>query len=73
MGMKRLCEIMQIARKLNWFKENKNPMEYPLMQSSEVEKCLIMMFDDNELEFFRNASNDSKICAMNQKIIKEKK
>jgi hypothetical protein len=50
----RLHEIMTIAMKLEWFSEN--PNGYPLMQGSEVEKCILMAMDNRELERFRNAA-----------------
>lgn len=59
----RLHEIMRIARKLSWF--NKNPKGYPLMEGSEVEKCILMAMDNNELQRFRIAANDDKVVAMN--------
>jgi hypothetical protein len=53
----RLDEIMSIARKLSWF--YKNPRGYPLMQGSEVEKCILMAMDNTELERFRIAAGES--------------
>jgi hypothetical protein len=47
----RLHEIMAISRKLSWLK--KNPNGYPLMQASDVEKCILMALDDSELARFR--------------------
>lgn len=50
----KLVEIMQIANKLKWFAPN--PSGYPMMQASEVEKCILMALDDRELERFRDAA-----------------
>ena len=47
MNEERLKEIIQIAHKIGWTQEN--PSGYPLMQLSEVEKCMIAMYDDFEL------------------------
>jgi hypothetical protein len=62
----RLCEIMSIARKLSWL--YKNPTGYPMMQGSEVEKCILMALDDRELERFREAAKDADIVAINHGI-----
>jgi len=47
----RLKEIVKIAYKLGWL--NPNPTGYPLMQLSEVEKCMLAMVDDPELHKMR--------------------
>jgi len=47
----RLEEIIKIAKKLGWLKDN--PTGYPLMQLSEVEKCMLAMVNDFELERMR--------------------
>jgi len=47
----RLKEIIKIAYKIDWIKLN--PNGYPLMQLSEVEKCMIAMNDDFELNAMR--------------------
>lgn len=44
----RLKEIIKIADKLKWIYPP-NKTSYPLMQLSEVEKCMIAMIDDFEL------------------------
>ena len=49
----RLFEIMEIANRLEWFQPNVNG--YPLMQASEVEKCILMAMIDQELLRFRTA------------------
>lgn len=59
----RLHEIMGIARTLSWF--TKNPSGYPLMQGSEVEKCLLMAMDDSELLRFREAARDPETVRIN--------
>lgn len=61
----RLFEVMAIARKLSWFQ--RNPRGYPLMQGSEVEKCLLMMVDNAELQRFREAAECEAIVEMNRK------
>jgi len=48
---KRLIEIIKIANKLKWLQNNSNG--YPLMQLSEVEKCMLAMNDDVELNRMR--------------------
>ena len=53
---KRLIEIIKIAQKLGWLESN--PKGYPLMQLSEVEKCMLAMKDDNELETMRRWENE---------------
>lgn len=79
MDEERLKEIMQIAATLNWLigLDWKNPeniakratASYPLMQGSEVEKCMIMMVNDEELERYRQAAKDPKVCEMNKEIL----
>jgi len=59
------AEIMMIASKLLWFQDN--PDGYPLMQGSEVEKCILMALDDQELARFRNAAGCSVICEINHR------
>ena len=49
-GKERFLRIMEIAGRLNWF--SPNPKGYPFMQASEVEKCLIAMYDDFEFKRF---------------------
>jgi hypothetical protein len=60
----RLHEIMAIARKLSWFYQNQKG--YPLMQGSEVEKCILMAMDDFELERFRVAADDEEVVKINR-------
>jgi hypothetical protein len=52
----RLHEIMRIARALSWFQPN--PRGYPLMQGSEVEKCILMALDDDEFDRFQRDANN---------------
>ena len=49
----RLREIMTIAKMLDWIEPSKTESEYPIMQLSEVEKCMLAMVDDNELAKLR--------------------
>lgn len=53
----RLQEITKIAKALGWIypieQPNTRHFSYPLMQLSEVEKCMIAMNDDKELERMR--------------------
>lgn len=56
MSEQRLMEIVNLALKLGWVIEPKYaaiPVSYPLMQLSEVEKCMLAMVDDFELERMR--------------------
>lgn len=51
-NIKRLKEVMFLARTLGWtYPPHKT--DYPLMQLSEVEKCMLAMVDDHELEQMR--------------------
>ena len=45
----RLQEIMRFALQLGWVKPKWNS-DYPLMQLSEVEKCMVAMTNDFEFE-----------------------
>lgn len=57
-GITRLTEIIQLVDKLKWVspipKEYNLKFSYPLMQLSEVEKCMTAMFDDNQLQRMRD-------------------
>ena len=44
----RIQEVIVLASKLHWLQ--KNPAGYPLMQLSEVEKCMIAMVDNSQFE-----------------------
>ncbi len=52
MADERLKEIIKIAHKLGWMADN--PKGYPLMQLSEVEKCMVAMENDLDLNRMRN-------------------
>ncbi len=56
--VERMKEIIRIANILNWI----NPPQggYPLMQLSEVEKCMLAMVDDFELERMKDWENQTK-------------
>lgn len=54
MSKERLKEIIQLAVKLGWVANTPlSDTSYPLMQLSEVEKCMVAMYDDFELERMR--------------------
>ncbi len=57
-GIDRLKEIIQLAYKLKWIYPP-DKTSYPLMQLSEVEKCMVAMFDDFELNRMREWGEDS--------------
>lgn len=61
-GLTRLKEIIQLAEKLNWIypieQPNTRKFSYPLMQLSEVEKCMIALYDNKQLERMRKWVND---------------
>lgn len=48
----RLKEIIQLADKLGWILPP-NDTSYPLMQLSEVEKCMVALYDDAYLDRLR--------------------
>lgn len=50
--IERLKEIIGIADRLKWISPPQKT-SYPLMQLSEVEKCMIAMIDDSELKRMR--------------------
>ncbi len=60
----RLAEIIALAGKLKWIipitdarylmPETSRCPDYPTMQLSEVEKCMLAMSDDKELERMRD-------------------
>lgn len=52
MNEDRLKKIIQMAQKLDWIYPP-NKTSYPLMQLSEVEKCMLAMFDDFQLNRMR--------------------
>lgn len=63
----RLKEIIKLADKLKWI----HPLgwkvtSYPLMQISEVEKCMLAMADDFELSILRKwAEEKDKVGSEN--------
>ena len=65
----RLQEILILAKKLNWFYPQ-NKTSYPLMQLSEVEKCMLAMINDFHLERLRQWVNPETYPSEN---IKESK
>ncbi len=58
MADERLKEIIQLASKLDWL--IKNPNGYPLMCLSEVEKCMLAMDDNVELNRMRKWAEDKE-------------
>ena len=56
MDKERLKEIIKIAYKFNWLVPNQKG--YPLMELSEVEKCMVAMYDDFELNRMRKWYNE---------------
>ena len=50
--VERLKEIIKLADKLKWIYPPPGA-SYPLMQLSEVEKCMLAMTDDSELDRMR--------------------
>jgi hypothetical protein len=59
--VERLKEIIKIAYKLRWISPttiSRVPVSYPLMQLSEVEKCMLAMTDDYELERMRQEDRE---------------
>jgi len=61
----RLKKIIGIANKLHWVLPPIKNQSYPTMMLSEVEKCMIAMVDNFELERMENWINEPK------KIIEE--
>jgi hypothetical protein len=56
--IERLQEIIKIAEKLKWVYPKTLGYSYPLMQLSEVEKCMLAMTDDLQLERLRRWEHD---------------
>lgn len=54
--VERLREIIGIAHDLKWITPHQNT--YPLMQLSEVEKCMLAMVDGRELTRMRDWATD---------------
>ena len=55
----RLKEIIKIAKSLKWIERISNK-DYPFMQLSEVEKCMIAMVNDFELNRMREWEKNVK-------------
>lgn len=60
----KIKEIMKIAKDLKWIRPigmnvQWSAPSYPLMQLSEVEKCMLAMVDDKYLERMKSWSNES--------------
>lgn len=69
-GLDRLKEIMRLAHRLNWvYPPNKT--SYPLMQLSEVEKCMLAMYDDSDLNRMREWVEDNHSSEQTQEEVKE--
>ena len=66
--VERLKEIIKLADKLKWI-YNPDKTSYPLMQLSEVEKCMLAMTDDFELDRMRKwvEEQDKALCVENKK------
>lgn len=58
MNVERLKEIIQLADKLKWIQPKRCGESYPSMQLSEIEKCMIALYDDKQLERLRNWVNE---------------
>lgn len=61
-AVERLKEIIRCAYELDWLKqpERGSSDSYPSMQLSEVEKCMLAMLDDLELERLKRWATESK-------------
>ena len=61
----RLKEIIRLAHKLGWIlpipRPNPNNYSYPLMQLSEVEKCMIALYDNEYLNRMRMWAGEEQI------------
>jgi hypothetical protein len=64
----RLKDIIKMAIKLEWVISQDHSFPYPTMRLSEVEKCMIALVDDSELERMRNWTKDIP----DNKIVEEK-
>ncbi len=74
--IERLKEIIKIAQKLSWILPVTKEVEkirytyggktyapsYPLMQLSEVEKCMLAMVDDFDLSIYRKAAEQAEVA-----------
>lgn len=61
----RIKEVLALASELNWIypivQPNKDNFSYPLMQLSEVEKCMIAMVDQTQFNQMRIWCNKSPL------------
>ena len=66
--VERLKEIIKLADKLKWIYPPLGA-SYPLMQLSEVEKCMLAMTDDFELDRMRKwvEEQEKALCVENKK------
>ena len=66
--VERLKEIIKLAEKLKWIYPPLGT-SYPLMQLSEVEKCMLAMTDDFELDRMRKwvEEQEKALCVENKK------
>lgn len=62
---KKIIEVIHLAEELKWLE--KNPKGYPLMQLSEIEKCMIAMIDSHQLNQMRGWV-DPKLVNLDDKI-----
>ena len=51
--VEKVTEVLKLADKLGWIGKRIKGQSYPPMQLSEVEKCMLAMVDDFELERMR--------------------
>ena len=72
--VERLKEIIKCAYELNWIKApNRNSYDsYPIMQLSEVEKCMLAMTDDLELERLKRWVSETKILDAMERVRSDK-
>lgn len=64
----RLIEVLKLADVLGWVSPSIS--SYPLMQISEVEKCMIAMVDDNQLEQMREWVKNEPLRKLLEKKVK---
>lgn len=69
MSEERLKEIIGLAKELDWvypaprWVKTDPHIDYPFMQISEVEKCMIAMYDDNYLERMKKWVEEKKVVS----------
>ena len=61
-AIERLKAIIQYASELHWLKEPERGRsdDYPTMKLSEVEKCMLAMIDDSELQRLKCWTTENK-------------